>query len=404
MRKKSVRQTELQHREVLARVDFNVPLQTENSTPFVSDDTRIVATLPTLQLLLDAQTKIVLCSHLGRPKGTPNPQYSLRPVADTLAKLLNRPVQFAEDCIGPEAQEKRAQLKPGEILLLENVRFHPEEEKNEADFAKKLAGAAEVFVNDAFGSAHRAHASTEGVTHFIKESVTGLLMERELQYLTHELTHPTRPYLVILGGAKVSDKIQVIDRLLDQVDTILIGGAMAYTFALAQGRSVGASLSEPDQLDTARAALNKAKELNVQFLLPEDQLTATSVDFSGRSIENPLVIPSSEGIPDDREGVDIGPATVARYAEEIAKANTILWNGPMGIFEIEECSKGTFAIAHAVANNQNATTIIGGGDSVKAIKQSGVAEQISFISTGGGASLELLEGKSLPGVEALTTA
>jgi phosphoglycerate kinase len=302
--------------------------------------------------------------------------------------------------VGPEAAAKAAALEPGGILLLENLRFHPEEEANDPAFASQLASLAEIYVNDAFGSAHRAHASTEGVAHHLP-GVAGLLMEKELRFLGDELENPARPFVVILGGAKVSDKITVIDALLEKADTILIGGAMAYTFALARGRKVGDSLSEPDKIDTAKAALDKAAARNVRFLTPVDNYIVEHLDFAGRTVSEGRYTSPDEEIPDGWQGVDIGPETVRLFSDEIARAKTVVWNGPMGVFEIKECAKGTFAIADAVAANRDATTIIGGGDSVKAVKKAGVADKVTFISTGGGASLELLEGTKLPGVAAL---
>ncbi|MEO6054688.1 MAG: phosphoglycerate kinase, partial [Chthoniobacterales bacterium] len=315
--------------------------------------------------------------------------------------LLGKSVGFSEECVGPVAKEKIAALKDGELLILENVRFHGEEEKNDAEFAKQLAESADIYVNDAFGSAHRAHASTEGVARILPVAVSGLLMEKELKYLVEELRDPKRPFLVILGGAKVSDKIQVIDSLLEKADTILIGGAMAYTFALALDRKIGKSLSEPEHVETAKRALEKAKVKGVKFLLPVDNIIAEEVDFKARKVSPTKVTEVGGNIPDGWEGVDIGPETAKIYNAEIANAATILWNGPMGIFEIADCAKGTFSVAEAIANNTAATSIIGGGDSVKAVKKAGYSDKVSFISTGGGASLELLEGKPLPGVTIL---
>jgi phosphoglycerate kinase len=387
--------------QVFLRVDFNVPFEPSPDGPKVSDDTRIQETLPTLNLLLEKGASLVLASHLGRPKGKPVEKYSLRPIAAHLSKLLNRPVQFASDCIGPVADQARAALKPGEILLLENVRFHVEEEKNDPIFAKKLLGSAKIYVNDAFGSAHRAHASTEGCARLASQAVAGLLMDKELRYLGTELSNPKRPFLVILGGAKVGDKIGVLRALLQKANTILIGGGMSYTFRLAQGRKIGKSLCEPDKVDLAKEILAEAEKRGVKLLLPEDTLMVEKLDFAARQVSPGKFTQPGEDIPDGWEGVDIGPQARQTYAKEIASASTILWNGPMGVFEIPACAEGTFAIAKAVAANRSAISIIGGGDSVTAIKQAGVGNQVTFISTGGGASLEFLEGKILPGVAAL---
>ena len=386
---------------VFVRVDFNVPLEPSPEGPRISDDTRIQETLPTLQLLLEKGASLILASHLGRPKGKPEEKYSLRPIAAYLAKKLHRPVHFASDCVGPEADQARASLKPGEILLLENVRFHPEEEKNDPAFAQKLLGTAKIYVNDAFGSAHRAHASTEGCARLATQAAAGLLMEKELRYLGSELSHPKRPFLVILGGAKVGDKIGVLRALLEKANTILIGGGMSYTFRLAQDRKIGRSLCEPDKVELAKSILAEAEKRGVRLLLPEDTLIVEKLDFAGRTVSPGKFTQPGADIPDGWEGVDIGPQARATYAQEISTASTILWNGPMGVFEIPACAEGTFAIAQAVAANQKAVSIIGGGDSVKALKKAGVANQVTFISTGGGASLEFLEGKTLPGVAAL---
>jgi len=387
--------------QVFLRVDFNVPFEPSPEGPKVSDDTRIQETLPTLNLLLKKGASLVLASHLGRPKGKPVEKYSLRPIAAHLAKLIQRPVHFASDCIGPIADQARASLKPGEILLLENVRFHAEEEKNDPVFAKKLLGSAKIYVNDAFGSAHRAHASTEGCARLASQAVAGLLMDKELRYLGTELSNPKRPFLVILGGAKVGDKIGVLRALLQKANTILIGGGMSYTFRLAQGRKIGKSLCEPDKVDLAKEILAEAEKRGVKLLLPEDTFIVEKLDFAARQVSPGKYTQPGEDIPDGWEGVDIGPQARQTYAKEIASASTILWNGPMGVFEIPACAEGTFTIAKAVAANRSAVSIIGGGDSVTAIKQAGVGNQVTFISTGGGASLEFLEGKVLPGVAAL---
>ena len=401
MSKLTVQSLQPKGQQVFLRVDFNVPFEPSPEGPKVSDDTRIQETLPTLNLLLEKGASLVLASHLGRPKGKPVEKYSLRPIAAHLAKLIQRPVHFASDCIGPIADQARASLKPGEILLLENVRFHAEEEKNDPVFAKKLLGSAKIYVNDAFGSAHRAHASTEGCARLASQAVAGLLMDKELRYLGTELSNPKRPFLVILGGAKVGDKIGVLRALLQKANTILIGGGMSYTFRLAQGRKIGKSLCEPDKVDLAKEILAEAEKRGVKLLLPEDTFIVEKLDFAARQVSPGKFTQPGEDIPDGWEGVDIGPQARQTYAKEIASASTILWNGPMGVFEIPACAEGTFTIAKAVAANRSAVSIIGGGDSVTAIKQAGVGNQVTFISTGGGASLEFLEGKVLPGVAAL---
>ena len=401
MSKLTVQSLDPKGQQVFLRVDFNVPLEPSPDGPKVSDDTRIQETLPTLNLLLEIGASLVRASHLGRPKGKPVEKYSLRPIAAHLAKLIQRPVHFASDCIGPIADQARASLKPGEILLLENVRFHAEEEKNDPVFAKKLLGTAKIYVNDAFGSAHRAHASTEGCARLASQAVAGLLMDKELRYLGTELSNPKRPFLVILGGAKVGDKIGVLRALLQKANTILIGGGMSYTFRLAQGRKIGKSLCEPDKVDLAKEILAEAEKRGVKLLLPEDTFMVEKLDFAARQVSPGKFTQPGEDIPDGWEGVDIGPQARQTYAKEIASASTILWNGPMGVFEIPACAEGTFTIAKAVAANRSAVSIIGGGDSVTAIKQAGVGNQVTFISTGGGASLEFLEGKVLPGVAAL---
>lgn len=394
---KTIEQVNLTGKRVLVRCDFNVPF---NAGGGISDETRIVAALPTIRHLSKQGARVILCSHLGRPKGKPDSRFSLRPVAEALAKHLGQPVAFVGDCVGKEAEDAANALADGQVMLLENVRFHAAEEKNDADFSARLAALADAYVNDAFGSAHRAHASTEGVAHLLSPRVAGLLIEQELEFLGGKTASPKRPFVVILGGAKVSDKISVIDSLLDKADSMLIGGAMAYTFALAEGRSVGDSLAEPDKVDTAHKALEKARAKGVRLLLPVDNLITDKLDFENAAVGTTQTV--SGNIPSGWEGVDIGPETVSLYSKEIAPAGTILWNGPMGVFEIPACAEGTFAIARAVADS-GGISIIGGGDSVKAVKQSGCADQVSFISTGGGASLEFLEGKTLPGVAALET-
>lgn len=395
---KTIRDIDPRDKRVFVRVDFNVPLAADGK---ITDDTRIVAALPTIRHLLEQNAKVILASHLGRPKGKPNPSMSLKPVTADLAEKLGQPVIFVEDCIGSEVENAVANMSEGSVLLLENLRFHAEEEGNDEGFCKALASLADIYVNDAFGTAHRAHASTAGITAFVDECVAGYLIEKELTFLGEKTANPERPFVVILGGAKVSDKINVIDALLEKADTILIGGAMAYTFALAEGRTVGDSLSEPDKVDIAKAALSKAADKGVKFLLPVDNMIVDSLDFAQGTVGNTDT--AENNIPDGWEGVDIGPKTTELFKAEIASAKTILWNGPMGIFEIKECSKGTFAVAEAVVANSDAISIIGGGDSVKAINQSGYGDKVSFMSTGGGASLEFLEGKELPGVAALDT-
>jgi phosphoglycerate kinase len=381
----------------------------------INDITRIKETLPTLDLLVQQGARVILAAHLGRPKGKREPSMSLRPVAEKLADMIGRPVAFVDDCIGEKVEKTAGALKDGDILLLENVRYYNEEEANDAAFAEKLAKVAEVYVNDAFGAAHRAHASTAGVPNIVAarggKCAAGLLMERELKFLGDELESPARPFVVILGGAKVSDKIKVIDRLLEKADTILIGGAMAYTFKLAAGGKTGKSLVEPDHKQTALAAVAKAKQRGVKFLLPTDTLIATPVatgelNKKGKPVmefQNPRVVVGD--IPDDAEGFDIGPATAATYAEVIRGAKTILWNGPMGMFEDKRFAEGTNTVAKAVVEATQANgakSIIGGGDSVKALNKAGLGDKVTFMSTGGGASLEFLEGTELPGVAALS--
>ncbi len=393
---KTIKDVDLKGKKVFVRVDFNVPFDNKGE---ISDDTRIVAALPTIKYLIDEGAMLVLTSHLGRPKSKEDKQFSLAPVAKALSEKLGKPVVFVDDCIGPKVKEACAAMKPGDVVLLENSRFYPEEKKNDPEFAKKLAEdtGAEAYVNDAFGTAHRAHATTAGVAAYLPIKVAGLLIEKELEFLGSKTENPERPFTVILGGAKVSDKITVIDSLLDKCNSMLIGGAMAYTFALAQGKKVGKSLVEADKVDLALAALKKAKDKGVNFLLPVDNIVCQTIDFAAGTVGELKVM---EDIEDGWAGVDIGPKTVELYKNEIAKSKTILWNGPMGVFEIKECAKGTFAIAEAVAKS-DAISIVGGGDSVKAVKKSGYAKDVTFISTGGGASLEFLEGKQLPGVAVL---
>src|SRR5580698_7760052 len=390
----SIRDLDLKGKRVFMRVDFNVPLAPGGQE--ITSDKRIKASLPSIQYVLDHGAGLILASHLGRPKGKPNPEMSLAPVGRRLSELLNRPVAMAPDCVGPAVE---AMLPaPNQVLLLENLRFHPEEEKNDPEFSKQLASLCDLYVNDAFGSAHRAHASTEGITHFVKQSAAGLLMEKELTYLGKALEDPAKPFVAILGGAKVSDKIEVIDNLLSKVDALLIGGGMAYTFLKAKGQEVGKSLLEADKIEVAKEALAKAKARGVRFLLPVDHILADKFAADAQT----KIFQGDGPFPADWMALDIGPKTVALFEKEVAGAATIVWNGPMGVFEMPAFAKGTTAIAQAVAENKSAISIIGGGDSVAAVKQAGVADQIKHISTGGGASLEFLEGKKLPGVEALT--
>ncbi|MBI2681614.1 MAG: phosphoglycerate kinase [Acidobacteriales bacterium] len=399
--KLSITDLELKDQRVFMRVDFNVPL---DDAMHVTDDTRIRETLPTIEYAIRHGARLILASHLGRPKGKVNPKMSLRPAAERLRMLLDERLErdcnvgFAPDCVGAEAEEMVSKLEAGHVLLLENVRFHKEEEANDPAFARQLASLCDLYVNDAFGSAHRAHASTEGIAHHVKRAVAGFLMEKELKYLGQALAAPQRPFVAILGGAKVSDKIDVIKNLLGKVEALLIGGAMAYTFLKAEGMAVGKSLVEDDKLDLAKSLLAEAKSKGVKFLLPTDHVIADKIDASAST----RVITNEAGIPADQMGLDIGPQSVAMFSKEIAAAGTIVWNGPMGVFEVAPFANGTMKIAQAVAANVAATSIIGGGDSVAAVQAAGVAEKITHISTGGGASLEFLEGKTLPGVEALT--
>ena len=401
MAKKTIRDIDLKGKRVLVRVDFNVPLEERNGQMVITDDTRIRMTLPTLEALITAGARLILCSHLGRPKGQRDPKQSLKPVAAALSTLLDRPVVFAANPVGAETRAQAESLKDGDVLLLENVRFEPGEEKNDEALSAQFAELAEVFVNDAFGSAHRAHSSTAGVAKFLP-AVSGLLMEKELAYLHDELENPERPFVVILGGAKVSDKIEVINRLLEKADTIIIGGGMAYTFRkLVQSITLGKSLYKPEWEPIAQAALDKAKARGVNLLIPVDALITDAFDFDAKELGATRYTGVNEDIPEGWEGVDIGPESVRLFSDAIAGAKTVVWNGPMGVFEIQEAAKGTFDIAEAVAANASAKTIIGGGDSVKAVKKAKLADKMTFISTGGGASLELLEGKTLPGVAVL---
>jgi phosphoglycerate kinase len=395
LNKLSIRDLDLNGKRVFIRVDFNVPLDGGK----VSDDTRIRATLQTLRLASERGARLVLASHLGRPKGKPNPKYSLKPVAARLEELLGKPVEFAADCVGAEAEAKSRALRNQDVLLLENVRYHPEEENNDPEFSRQLAALSDgLFVCDAFGSAHRAHASVVGITKFVRQAAAGLLMEKELAYLGKALTSPDRPFIAVLGGAKVSDKIEVVRNLMKLADAMLIGGAMAYTFLKSEGKPTGKSLVESDKLELARNLLREAQSQTFRFRLPVDHVLAESPD--SRTTKTAAVDQTPEGWM----GLDIGPKTIAEFEAEIAMARTIVWNGPLGMFEKPAFAKGTLAIARAVAQatSRGSTSIIGGGDSVAAVEQAGVASQISHISTGGGASLEFLAGDKLPGVEALT--
>ena len=393
MAKKTIRDLNLQGRRVFLRVDFNVPLE----GGAIGDDTRIRASLPTITYALHAGASVViLASHLGRPKGKPKPEMSLRPVAKRTGELLSKEVAFAEDCVGAPAAKAVKAAPRGGVVLLENLRFHPEEEENDATFAQQLASLADVYVDDAFGAAHRAHASVDAIVRFLPEAGAGLLMESELLYLGEAVGHPARPYVAVLGGAKVSDKIEVIENLIPRVDRLLIGGAMAYTFFKAQGKPVGTSLVEDDKQDAARDILERAKARGLALLLPVDHVVAPKVD-AGVPTETLGVDDPKIG---DRLGLDIGPRTAKAYADALRDARTIVWNGPMGVFEIDAFAQGTIAVAQAVAN-ANGTTIVGGGDSIAAVKKAGVTDRITHISTGGGASLEFLGGRTLPGVAVL---
>ena len=393
MNKKTVKDVDVRDKRVLVRCDFNVPQDAEGK---ITDDNRIVGALPTIRYLLDHGAKVILCSHLGRPKGEFNMKYSLKPVADRLNELLGGKVTLAKDVIGDDAKAKVAALKPGEAVLLENVRFHKEEEKNDPEFSKALASFADVYVNDAFGTAHRAHASTAGVADYCKVNVAGFLIEKEVEIMGGALADPKRPFVAILGGAKVSDKIGVINNLIDKVDSLIIGGAMAYTFSLAKGGKVGDSKVEPDKVELAKELMAKAAAKKVEMYLPVDTVITTEFSADAES----KVCTAGE-IPDGWEGLDIGPKTCELFAKVIASAKTVVWNGPMGVFEFEKFAVGTKAVAQALAENADAVTIIGGGDSAAAVEQLGYADKVTHISTGGGASLEFLEGRVLPGIACL---
>jgi phosphoglycerate kinase len=393
MKKITIDDLHLKGKRVLVRVDFNVPI--ENGK--VADDTRIRESLPTIRKIIESGGKAILISHLGRPKGY-DEKYSLKPVAEHLSKLLGMSVKFAPDCIGEEVRKMVSELKEGEVLLLENVRFHPEEEKNDENFAKELASIADVYINDAFGSAHRAHASTEGVARFVKETAIGYLMKKEIEYLSKALTNPEKPYVAILGGAKVSDKIQVIKNLMDKVDAFLIGGGMSNTFLKAKGYELGKSLVENDKIELAKEILNEAEKRNIKFILPVDCVIAS--EFSNNAT---FEITSVDKVKPDWMILDIGPKTIETFKDVLKDAKTVVWNGPMGVFEFDNFAKGTFEIAKALAEitSKGAVTIVGGGDSASAISKAGLADKVSHVSTGGGASLEFLEGKELPGISAI---
>ena len=391
MDKKTIKDIDLKGKKVFVRCDFNVPMDEERN---ITDNTRIVAALPTINYLLENDCAIILCSHLGRPKGEFKPEYSLKPVAKELSKLLGKEVIMAEDVIGEDAKNKAKNLQQGQILLLENVRFQKEETENDAEFAKQLASMAEIYVNDAFGSSHRAHSSTAGIAEYLP-AVSGFLIEKELKFLGNAINNPERPFVAILGGAKVSDKIGVIDNLLEKVDTLIIGGGMAYTFFKAQGYEVGKSICELDKLDLAKELMKKAEEKGVKLILPIDVKIG-----KGENLEGESKTVKYTDIPEDWEGLDIGEETIKLYAEELKKAKTVVWNGPLGLFEVAQFAVGTNEIAKALADI-DATVIIGGGDSAAAIKKAGLEDKMTHISTGGGASLEFLEGKALPGIECL---
>lgn len=391
----TLKDIDLAGKRVLVRVDFNVPLDKE--TGEVSDDTRIVAALPTINEIIERGGKAILVSHLGRPKGKRDPKYSLEKVAERLQSLIGKPVTFVPDCIGEEVEKAVSKMNNGDILLLENVRFYSEEEKNDPDFSRRLSSIADIHVNDAFGTAHRSHASNVGVARYLT-SVPGFLMQKEIEMLGMAIENPEHPYVVILGGAKVSDKIGVITNLLEKADRILIGGAMMFTFLKAQGKSVGDSLVEEDKIDLAREILQKARQKNVEFVLPVDTVIAKEIAAGSES----KVVDLEEGVPAGWKGLDIGPSTIDLFNKKLSDAKTVVWNGPMGVFEIDDFAKGTESIARTLASLNDAVTIIGGGDSAAAINKFGLAEKVSHVSTGGGASLEMLEGKEMPGIKSLS--
>jgi len=396
MNKVTVSDINFRGRRVLLRVDFNVPL---DSQQHITDDRRIRAALPTIEKILNDDGMVIACSHLGRPKGKPVPELSLRPVAKRLSELLSTEVKFAEDCIGPEAANLVGKMNDGDCLLLENLRFHPQEEKNDPEFAGKLAELADIYVNDAFGSVHRAHASTEGVTRHFTQAVAGLLMEKELKYLGEALSNPRRPFAAILGGAKISGKIDVILNLIDKVDLLLIGGGMVFTFSRAKGYTVGDSLVEEDKVALAKEILQQAENSQARIIFPVDVVVASEISDRAETMVVPI-----DKIPDGLKGLDIGPATIKLFSQVLADAQTIVWNGPMGVFEHQPFAEGTFAVARVLSEltDEGATTVVGGGDSAAAVAKAGLENRLTHISTGGGASLEFLEGKRLPGVEALT--
>ncbi len=392
LKKMTIEDVDFSGRRVIARVDFNVPLDDDRN---ITDDLRVRAALPTIKYILSHGASLILMSHLGRPKGEPAPSLSLKPVGEHLATLLDTGVSFAPDCVGPEVETLADNLKPGEILLLENLRFHAGEKKNDPGFAKQLAALAEIYVNDAFGTAHRAHASTAGITEYLSPAVAGYLLKKEIDYLENTLENPRRPFIALMGGAKVSDKIMVIERLLDVVDGIIIGGGMAFTFLKSQGKETGKSIVEDEKVDAAKRLLELAKEKNVDLVLPVDVVTAKEFRFDSEH-----KVCTVDDIPEDWMGLDIGPETVKLFADNIAGCKTIVWNGPMGVFEFDAFASGTLECAKVIAQT-DCVSIVGGGDSAAAIKKMGLSERFTHISTGGGASLEMLEGKKLPGVEAL---
>ncbi|TLU88588.1 MAG: phosphoglycerate kinase [Chlorobium sp.] len=395
MKKKTLSDIAIQGKRVLMRVDFNVPLD-ENKK--ITDDKRIVESLPSIRKVIENGGRLILMSHLGRPKGKVNPDYSLAPAASRLSELIDAPVKITKDCVGNEVMQQVLAMQDGDVVMLENLRFHPEEEANDPDFSKELASLGEVYVNDAFGTAHRAHASTEGITHYVQTAVAGYLIERELMYLGKALDEPKRPFVAILGGSKISGKIDVLENLFNKVDTVLVGGAMIFTFFKAQGLAVGNSLVEDSKTDLALSLLEKARERGIKLLLPDDVMVAPEISATASCHAENI-----NEISDGMIGVDIGPATVEKYRNAILSAQTVLWNGPMGVFEIDNFAAGTMAVAHALADatEKGAITIVGGGDSAAAIAKAGLSSEITHISTGGGASLEFLEGKDLPGISAL---